>query len=83
MSARNYFTADAISYSDYYTFGMLMPNRYGQEFPTRVIPNVSGRGERINVNDSKKRSWIFYLYSFETNKEGGHSLQTSASGVKL
>ena len=26
----NYYSADVISYSDYYPFGMLMPNRYGQ-----------------------------------------------------
>lgn len=31
MSAKNYFTADAISYSDYHPFGMLMPNIHGQD----------------------------------------------------
>ena len=27
----NYYTADVISYSDYYPFGMLMPNRHGAD----------------------------------------------------
>ena len=31
MSAKNYFTADVVSHSDYYPFGMVMPGRYRED----------------------------------------------------
>jgi RHS repeat-associated protein len=56
MSARNYFTADVISYSDYHPFGMLMPNRYGDDgesakygFQGQENDNeIAGQGNRVN-----------------------------------
>ena len=57
MSAKNYFTADVISYSDYHPFGMLMPNRHGQDDDYRY--GFNGMEKDDEVRGTKGASYDF------------------------
>jgi RHS repeat-associated protein len=64
MSAKNYFTADAISYSDYHPFGMLMPNRHGQDDDYRY--GFNGMEKDDEVNENKGSSYTTHFRQYDT-----------------
>jgi RHS repeat-associated protein len=43
----NYYSVDTLTYSDYYPFGMLMPNRHGQDEYYRYAFNGAEKDDEI------------------------------------
>tara|TARA_B110000238_G_scaffold69835_3_gene76595 strand:- start:2250 stop:2858 length:609 start_codon:yes stop_codon:yes gene_type:complete len=53
----NYYSVDTLTYSDYYPFGMLMPNRHGQEDDYRY--GFNGMEKDDEVRGTKGASYDF------------------------
>jgi len=58
----NYYSADVISYSDYYPFGMLMPNRHGQSDDYRYGYQGQESDDEIRGSESTSVNFKFRMY---------------------